>query len=153
MVTALAFHTKDPDGVEDTLNIFLFPELSPSAGSKAALLTQKWDAIMGDGTLISFADTSLLMGKQKVSPIAGWEEAYSQLEAWAVFCNLFLGGNGVHPTTYDMLLLLEETSGVSPRLHAQACQQPTFPDALLCLTQQDFNEKFRQMLERQHQVR
>ena len=33
MVMALAFHTKDPDRVGDTLNIFLFPDLSPSAGS------------------------------------------------------------------------------------------------------------------------
>ena len=32
MVMALAFHTKDPDGVGYTLNIFLFPKLSPLAG-------------------------------------------------------------------------------------------------------------------------
>ena len=32
MVTALNFHTKYPDRVEDTLNIFLFPDLSPLAG-------------------------------------------------------------------------------------------------------------------------
>ena len=39
MVMALAFHTKYPDGVEDTLNIFLFPYLYPLAGSEEALLT------------------------------------------------------------------------------------------------------------------
>ena len=39
MVMALAFHTKDPDGVGDQLNIFLFPDLSPSAGLESALLT------------------------------------------------------------------------------------------------------------------
>ena len=33
MVMALAFHTKYPDGVEDTLKIFLFPNLYPSTGS------------------------------------------------------------------------------------------------------------------------
>ena len=44
----------------------------------------------------------------------------SKLEAWAVFCKLFLGDDRVHPTTYEMFLLLEETSGVSPRLRAQA---------------------------------
>ena len=80
MVMVLAFHTEDPDGVEYMLNIFLFPELSPSAGSKAVLLTRKWGAIMGGGTLNVFADMSLLMGKQKVAPIAGWDEAGSQLE-------------------------------------------------------------------------
>ena len=61
-----------------------------------------------------------------------------------MFCNLFLGDNGVHPATYKMFLLLEETSGVSLRLWAQARQQPTFPAALLCFIQQEFNESFRQ---------
>ena len=41
MVTKLAFHTEDPYGVGDTLNIFLFPDLSPLAGLEAALLTRK----------------------------------------------------------------------------------------------------------------
>ena len=73
MLTALTFHTKDPDGFEDTINRFLFPDLSPLAGLEAAFLTRKWDAILGGGNLNSFKDTSLLMGKQKVAPIAGWE--------------------------------------------------------------------------------
>ena len=105
----------------DTLNIFLFPDLSPSAGLEAALLTWKWDAILGGGTLTSFADTSILMGKQKGAPISGWDEAESQIEDWAVFCTFFLGEDGVHPATYKMFLLLEETYGVNPRLRAQAC--------------------------------
>ena len=41
MVMAVAFHTKDLDGVGDTLNILLFPDLSPLVGSEAALLTRK----------------------------------------------------------------------------------------------------------------
>ena len=36
--------------------------------------------ILGGGTLNSFSDMSLLMGKQKVAPIAGWDEEGSQLE-------------------------------------------------------------------------
>ena len=71
MVMGLAFHIEDPDGVGDALNIFLFPELSPSSGLEAALLTRKWDAILGGGTLTSFVETSLLMGKQIFAPIAG----------------------------------------------------------------------------------
>ena len=70
-----------------------------------------------------------------------------------MFCTLFLGDDGVQPATYDIFLLLEETSGVSPRLQAQARQQPTFPVALLHLLQEDFNESFCQALERQQQVR
>ena len=65
MVTAITFHTEDPDGVGDALNIFLSPHLFLLAGLKAALLTRKWDTILGVGNLSSFADTSLLMGKQK----------------------------------------------------------------------------------------
>ena len=86
--------------------------------------------------MTSFADTSLLMGKQKVAPTAGWDEVESQLEAWAMFCTLFMGYNWVHPATYKVLLLQEETSRVSPRLRAQDCQQPTFTAALLCLIHQ-----------------
>ena len=71
MDMVIAFHTKDPDRMEDELNIFLFPDLSPLAGSEAALLTRKWDTILGGVTLTSFADTILLMGNQKVTPIAG----------------------------------------------------------------------------------
>ena len=107
MVMAFTFHTKYPDRVGDALNIFLFPDLSPSAGLEAALLTRKWDAILGGGTLTSFADTSLRMVKYKVTPITVWDEAESELEAWAVFWTVFLGDDGVHPNTYDMLLLLD----------------------------------------------
>ena len=107
MVMALTFHTEDPDGVGDALNILLFLDLSPSAGSKAALLTRKWDAILGGGTLNYFVESSLLMGEQKVAPIMGWDEALSQLEAWEVSCTVFLGDDRVHPATYEMLLLLE----------------------------------------------
>ena len=71
IVMALSFHTEDPNRVGDIINIFLFTDLYPLAGSEAALLTRKWDTILGGVTLTSFADTSLLMGKQKVTPIEG----------------------------------------------------------------------------------
>ena len=38
MVMVLAFHTEDPYGVGDVLNIFLFPDLSPLTVLEAALL-------------------------------------------------------------------------------------------------------------------
>ena len=40
MVLVLYFHTKDPVGVVETANIFLFTELYPVAGSEAALLAR-----------------------------------------------------------------------------------------------------------------
>ena len=69
MVMALTFHTKDPNRVGDAMNIFLFPDLSNLAGSEAALLTRKWDAILGGGTLNSFADTSLLWESKRSPPL------------------------------------------------------------------------------------
>ena len=103
--------------------------------------------------MTTFADTSLLMGKQKVAPIAGWEESSSQLEAWVVFCTVLLGDDGAHPTTYEMFLLLEETSGVSPSIKYQARHQPTFPAALLSLIQEEFNGSSHQALERRQRAR
>ena len=149
---ALTFHTKDPDRVGDMLNISLFTDLSPSEGSEAALLTRKWHEILGGGTLTSFTNKSLLVGKKKVASISVWDEAEVHLEAWAVFCILFLGDNGVNPTTYEMFLLLEETSGVIPRLQEKYFQQHTFPIALLCLIQKYFNQSFLQTLERRKRV-
>ena len=61
---------------------------------------QKWDAILGGGTLTSFVNTSLLMEKQKFAPITGWDEVASQIEAWVVFCTVFMGDDSVHTATY-----------------------------------------------------
>ena len=97
--------------------------------------------------MTSFADTTLLMGEQKVAPIAEWDEAESQIEAWAVFCTLFLGDNKVNPAAYKMLILMEDTSGVIPRMRAQSHPKTTIPTALFRLIQKEFNESFRQTLE------
>ena len=69
MVLYLAFYTKDPNGVEDAINVFLLPELSPHAGSEAALLTQRWYAVFGVNTFTSISGTSPLMGRKKVVPV------------------------------------------------------------------------------------
>ena len=153
MVMALAFSTKYPDGVKNALNIFLFPDLSPLAGLESSLLTRKWDSILVGVTLTSFLHTSLLMGKQKVAPIASWDEAASHMEAWDIFYTVFLGNELRHPEMYVIFLLIEETSVISPQLQVQARHQPTFPAAFLLLIQQDFNESFCQALYRQHRVR
>ena len=115
---AITLHTEDPHSVGDALNIFLFPDIPPSSGLEAALLTRKWDDILGGRNFTYFTDTSLIMGKQKVDPTAGWDQAASQLEAWTVFCTEFLGDYGVHLAKYEMFFLLEEISGVSLRLQA-----------------------------------
>ena len=148
-----AFHTEDPGRVGRALNIFLFTNLSPLAGSEAARLTRNWDMILGGGTFTYFSDTSLLMGKQKVTLIAGWYEAASQLDLWAVFCMVFLVDEEKHPATFEMFLLIEETSSVSMRLLTQERKHPTFTAAFLHLIQQEFNDSFRQVLERPQRFR
>ena len=102
--------------------------------------------------MTSFVDTSLLVGKQKVVPIVSWEEATSQLEAWAVFCMVFLGDKSKHPATYEMLFLIEETSVVSLRMRVQVHQQTTFPASLLCLIKKEFSKRFHQALDRWQMV-
>ena len=94
---------------------------------EAVFLTRKWETILGVGTLTYLEYIIFLMGDQKVAPMAGWDEVESQLEAWAVFCTLFLGDDGVHPATYYIFLLMEETSRVSLRLWEQARQKTTSP--------------------------
>ena len=75
LILGLYFYSEDLVGVGDAINVFLFPDLSPSARSKVELLAKRWDAILGSGALTSFADTSLLLAKQRVKPVTGWEAA------------------------------------------------------------------------------
>ena len=69
MMLDLAFHSKYPVGVGDTVNVFLCPDLSPVAGSEAELLMRRWDTVLGRGTLTSFYNTSLILGFQKTTPV------------------------------------------------------------------------------------
>ena len=137
----------------DAINVFLFPDLSPSAGSEAALLVRRWDAILGGGALTFIAYTSLMLVKQKAEPLTSWEEAEKQLESWGVFCHVFLGDADVHPTTYKLYTLIEETAYVGARLWDQIQNHPSLPVSLLHFLHKEFNESFMQALERQQQVR
>ena len=69
MMLDLAFHSKYPIGVGDTVNVFLCLDFYPVAGSEAELLMRRWDAVLGRGTLTSFSNTSLLLGRQKTAPV------------------------------------------------------------------------------------
>ena len=65
LVLDLEFYSKDPDGVIDAINVFLFLDLYPLARSEAALIVRRWGAILGGGALTYFADTSLLLANQQ----------------------------------------------------------------------------------------
>ena len=58
LLIILMFHTKKPDGVGDTVNIFLFPNPSLSAGSKAALLVKGWDTLLDISILNTYVNTT-----------------------------------------------------------------------------------------------
>ena len=75
MLFRLLFHTENPDGVGDTVNIFLFPGLSLSDGSEAALLVRRWETDLDRGALPTYDNTALLLQHQKVDTIIGWEAA------------------------------------------------------------------------------
>ena len=65
------FHTEDPVRVRDAVNIFVFLDLSLAAGTKAALVAWRWETVLDSNTLTSYAKTSALMTKQRISPIMG----------------------------------------------------------------------------------
>ena len=69
MVLELDFHSEDPNGVRDAVKVFLFPELSPTAGSEAALLTRRQETVFGGGKPTSFDNTSLLLEHHKFEPV------------------------------------------------------------------------------------
>ena len=71
-VLGLASYFEDPDSVVDTINVFLLPDLYPSASSEAALFARRWGATLGSGALTSFANTSLLLKNKKFDPVTIW---------------------------------------------------------------------------------
>ena len=71
LILRLDFHTEDPDGVSDAVNIFMFPDLSLAAGTKVALVTRRWDTALDSDMIMSYANTSALMSKQRISLIMG----------------------------------------------------------------------------------
>ena len=88
IILALTFHIEDPEGVGGAVNILLFLDFFQYKGLEAVLLARKLDAVLGGDTLALFSDTSLLMAKQKVSPVIDWDESTSQIEAWEVICTI-----------------------------------------------------------------
>ena len=137
----------------DAINVFLFPDLSPSESPKVALLARSWYAILGGGSLTSFEETSLLLAKQQVYPVTIWEAAEKQLEALGVLCHVFLEDAAVHPVTYEVCNLIEETTYIGAILREQTQRHPAIPITVLCLLQMDFNKIFCQGFERHQRVR
>ena len=79
LLLGLHFHTEDPDCVNNTVNIFMFTDLSLSAGSKASMVTRICDTALDANTLTSYMDAAALMKQQRIPPILGWEAAAKML--------------------------------------------------------------------------
>ena len=88
------------------INVFIFPNLSLLALSEAAMLARRWDSIVEGVAPTSFEDTSLLLAKQLVDRVTSWEASEKQLEAWGVFCHVFMGDAAVHPAKYEICTLV-----------------------------------------------
>ena len=103
----LSFHTEDPDVVEDTVNIFLFPHLYISSGSEAALVESWWNTALDSSTLTTYADNALLIQHQKVDTIIGWEAAVNVLEQWLVLLMVILVLGISQPEVYELTMLMD----------------------------------------------
>ena len=79
LLLGLHFHTEDPDCVNDTVNIFQFPDLSLSAGSEASMVTRQRDTALDANTLTSYTDAAEIIKQQRIPPIVGWEAAAKML--------------------------------------------------------------------------
>ena len=107
LLLGIHFHTEDPDCVNDTVNIFMFPDLSLSEGSEASMVTRRWDTALDANTLISYADVAALIKQQCIPPIVGWEAAAKMLEQWLVVVTVLLGPQESHPVVFELATLLE----------------------------------------------
>ena len=71
------------------------------------------------------------MGKQKIYPVTSWDAAAKQIEAWTVFCAIFLGDLYHHTSTLEMGLVIKETKVFIYCLRIKSQQQSDFPDTFL----------------------
>ena len=137
LLLGLHFHTEDPDCVNDTINIFIFPDLSLSAGSEASMVTRRWDTALDANTLTSYADAAALMKQQRIPPILGWDVASKMLDQWLVVVTVLLGPQERHPEVFELATLLEAANEVNSRLRAEVGSQQDMLAALVRLIQKN----------------
>ena len=124
LILSLAFHTEDPDGVEDTVNIFLFPDLSLSAISKAALVVRRWDTTLDIRTMVAYSDTASLLQHQEVELIIGWEAAVNILEQWVVFLTVIMVPGSSHHVVYEITMYVDASDKLNVFLRGKSNTNP-----------------------------
>ena len=112
LILGLAFHTEEPGGVINAVNIFNFPDLSLAADTESVLVARRWDKALDSNTLPSYTDTSALMTKQIIFPIVGWEVVSKMIDKWIVLLNSILGPPELHPAVHELRVLVEAAKEV-----------------------------------------
>ena len=72
IILGLASLTEDTNIVINSINIFMFPDLSIVAESEAAMITSSWDTTLESNTLMSYANKAVIIMKQHIASIVGW---------------------------------------------------------------------------------
>ena len=62
---------EEPNGVRNTVNIFMFLDPYLAAGTEATMISRHWDTVLDSNMVTSYADTVALMIKQSITPIFG----------------------------------------------------------------------------------
>ena len=106
LLLGLSFHTEDPNGVSDTMNIFMFSDLSLIVGTEAVMVVGRWDTALEFNALTTYADTNTLMKKQRISLIVGWEGAAKMIEKCLVYLVVILSPLGLHTTVHEIIILV-----------------------------------------------
>ena len=91
ILLSLALYIEDPDRVRDTVNIFLFTDLSLSAISEATLVSRRWGTAPDSSPLVNFKEIASLLQRKNVDPVIGLQAAVIMLEKWKVFFEVILG--------------------------------------------------------------
>ena len=113
IILNLYFFTEYPDGVGDTVNCFLLPELSISAGSKADLLARRWNTALDNITLTTYVKTAYFLQHQRVFLIVVWEAEVNIMEQWAGFLVILLGQTNKYPAVYKITLIIDVSEDVT----------------------------------------
>ena len=116
ILLGLHFFTKDPDFVNDTVDIFQFPELFLSAWSKASMVTRIWDTALDANTMNSYANTAALMKQHHIPLIIGWGGTANMLKQWIVVITVLLGPQDRHLEVFELATFLTAADEVNSRL-------------------------------------
>ena len=139
LLLGINFFTKDPECVNNTVNIFQFPDHFLSVGSEASMVTQIWDTALDVNTLTSYADAAALMEQKRIPPIVSWEAAENMLDQWLVVATVLLGPQERPMEVFKLATLLEAADEVNSCLQAQVAVQQDMRAPLVQLVQTEFN--------------